>query len=1687
MKHSTKPRRDARIAFALATILSMFVAEGLHAQAPPDTAAPLVPIYGIPNDHFPIYAWAPKWVKDSGIAKDNNLAMLWPYADSMGFDVFWVPIGYSTTRDISYIDQMHNSAYRDPDRHRMRVKHNLFKAAAGGRGIQFYPFDSVQSPYYIWKFTNLYGGDTALNLSELNVSGNPLTEQVYETLADTGLIASAIALDYDPDIGREIWNWYRWFGQQFRANELEDTTNIDPRSAWIAVTGHLFTGGAANDTDAVFTVALYHEVPEGKLYLDTDFTWLTAGAGGVEYLVDSFAVTKEQLKADTSLPLDRYRTIEHHIDLRWRNGDSVEPGPLHPWQPNGKDQAIDIRVYWTGKEKAALRSVELRDSVGQLLLGTGTNPESFRQRIMSDARRLLYGDGGTIQDLRTEIVAFEFGEESNYRETEFAGYNALNRMFSDTFNLPRWRVANGNAADPQPGDSLRGQQYALASEHFHHLTNQNIIHTYNYFNDPKDTVPAFLSGYMKSIVSGSIFADLGPHHAAPRIKQRNGGRFHLPELLDLDSVGIPSYDSTLEQRIRDYETTFQRRYLGRFDPDRPEYYEDSSHLYWGMLAMNDGNGYSAPVLSRMTGRRYVPVLGLVANLTIRDSVLTARLENCDTTVQAGGDTLITCDSVPLTPGFDTIASAILTESELFGAAGLGNAYGGTGLTWFTLGNYLEAAPDSTYENVEVIYNTVNGCCVGAGGLYTRDTVRNVFNSLPYVHNGSTVQTIPNVYVGWLDLTRAVKRIDRWLQKIGPELAQLRWRNGYSMHFTVPWPHSTIDTVSRPLPTDEIVNQITSRSPFRAKPDSTHRTFVEVGFFDKQTDSIGGVYDPYGDRYHIYLTNRRCFRKPKDTCWSDTSCAEDKSVTILDTLAGTRIISCRLNLEHPDVKAYNFWRVREIEPDTEPLPHAPLAARHTLDTVVAGDSIFSVVLGPGKSTLLRITPATPDTSMDAGDLRFPGQRKFIFDGKRYHSIYHQRRPAPGGGYDNVIVWRASYPITDTTGAILWMPTIKEVLSDKMHPLDTARTDNRFPSFTLRRDNDTTWMTVVWTCHPPQIGHTNEREVVMRNLKIIDFIQPYPYTELIAYVKSPIQHVDYHYGTNPEQWGTPVISYMHGGAPIAWSDSVLGIVGRLFPIGNWNTWTTIQSLSPRDSISWQETLNYGFAGQYPSVPPYTPLSRTDSATGIVWRQPNVTSQEIMYNRIGQTPTNGLMRLKAGSISFATWVAKRWYPSIDVMQMATGGTHREGIVWEDDFLSYKTLQFQSLQTSSTGVTGLWNRASYIVRQNNMSHSWPNGMLHPQTAAIGEHDTSLYGQDRIQFAIAYERPTTGDPELWQSLIDWGRDSLKTNWPVQYTFGGKHPNVAVNLDQEWRSESILYQALGIGGFDSTLRTSRQFFSKHARPTGYMAQGRSVTFRASSENRTGMHAMMYDVWYADADRAEGLEMPERDSTNRVTDNLSDVHALTRTMPFNTSDSVTIGYTLLGQFYGDSVLAGTSHVDLILELVDSGTGNVIAQLDSITINSADSALLIEAERTVDVLSGTYYVRMRSSSTSMPEDTVAYDSRYPVGEVVGWVDNELSAKQVWVMPGNSGPAIRLSAQPNPFSHSTEVRFSLPKRDYVTLELYDGGGRRIRTLMNEVLMEDGRYAIEIPAADLAAGTYIVELRTMQEHVTEKIILVR
>ena len=78
------------------------------------------------------------------------------------------------------------------------------------------------------------------------------------------------------------------------------------------------------------------------------------------------------------------------------------------------------------------------------------------------------------------------------------------------------------------------------------------------------------------------------------------------------------------------------------------------------------------------------------------------------------------------------------------------------------------------------------------------------------------------------------------------------------------------------------------------------------------------------------------------------------------------------------------------------------------------------------------------------------------------------------------------------------------------------------------------------------------------------------------------------------------------------------------------------------------------------------------------------------------------------------------------------------------------------------------------------------------------------------------------------------------------------------------------------------------------------------------------------------------------------------------------------------------------------------------------------------------------------------------------------------------------PNPFNPNTTINYSIPKRYFVKIKIYDILGREIQTLVNEE-EPAGHYKVNFNASKYSSGVYFYQLKTRDFISTKKMILLK
>ena len=98
-------------------------------------------------------------------------------------------------------------------------------------------------------------------------------------------------------------------------------------------------------------------------------------------------------------------------------------------------------------------------------------------------------------------------------------------------------------------------------------------------------------------------------------------------------------------------------------------------------------------------------------------------------------------------------------------------------------------------------------------------------------------------------------------------------------------------------------------------------------------------------------------------------------------------------------------------------------------------------------------------------------------------------------------------------------------------------------------------------------------------------------------------------------------------------------------------------------------------------------------------------------------------------------------------------------------------------------------------------------------------------------------------------------------------------------------------------------------------------------------------------------------------------------------------------------------------------------------------------------------------------------------------EAESHQERALPGQ---AVLYPPYPNPFNPTVQIRFVLPGRMAVRLEVFDILGQRVDVVVNEVL-DAGSHAVRFDRADLASGIYIARLATPSGGLVRRMVLLR
>jgi hypothetical protein len=78
------------------------------------------------------------------------------------------------------------------------------------------------------------------------------------------------------------------------------------------------------------------------------------------------------------------------------------------------------------------------------------------------------------------------------------------------------------------------------------------------------------------------------------------------------------------------------------------------------------------------------------------------------------------------------------------------------------------------------------------------------------------------------------------------------------------------------------------------------------------------------------------------------------------------------------------------------------------------------------------------------------------------------------------------------------------------------------------------------------------------------------------------------------------------------------------------------------------------------------------------------------------------------------------------------------------------------------------------------------------------------------------------------------------------------------------------------------------------------------------------------------------------------------------------------------------------------------------------------------------------------------------------------------------------PNPFNPETNIRYSIPKKDFVSVKVYNSIGKEVASYVNKI-QDAGVYEVKFSGNNLSSGVYYYKLEAGEFRDTQKMILIK
>lgn len=214
----------------------------------------------------------------------------------------------------------------------------------------------------------------------------------------------------------------------------------------------------------------------------------------------------------------------------------------------------------------------------------------------------------------------------------------------------------------------------------------------------------------------------------------------------------------------------------------------------------------------------------------------------------------------------------------------------------------------------------------------------------------------------------------------------------------------------------------------------------------------------------------------------------------------------------------------------------------------------------------------------------------------------------------------------------------------------------------------------------------------------------------------------------------------------------------------------------------------------------------------------------------------------------------------------------------------------------------------------------------------------------------------------------------------------------------------------------------------------------------------------------------------------------------------------GVLVGNPTFANTKENIIAFDLVDArNPNNVICYVCTYNLFSSELGLISENSNWIghpsfspDDKKVVFQTKgLDGVSTNLSQITMSSDGLNAVqSSKVGWITNAMAP--VWYATGSRPNSVEkiesdipksyelLSSYPNPFNSTANIRYYLPKRTKVKIEIYNLIGNKIKELFNGE-SEEGYHNLLWNADNVASGTYICRMTTPETAKITKLVLIK